>query len=611
MARIGAAIAHRGPDAQGSFCQPGVALIHRRLSIIDLTGGDQPIANEDGSVRVIFNGEIYNFRALKATLEQRGHLFRTDSDTEVLVHLYEDHGAALVEKLRGMFAFALWDSRKQQLLLARDRVGIKPLYIYRDAAQLVFGSEIKAILAHPGVERALDPYALDDYLAFGYVPGPRSIFARIEKLSPGHVVTVAPGRLDQSPTCYWRFVIRADEDVSAGDWTEAVRSKLDDAVKSHLVADVPIGAFLSGGLDSSLVVASAVGSGGPVKTFSIGFDDPSFDELPYARAVAERYGIEHIEAVVRPDAVSLLEELSCFYDEPFADSSAIPTFLVSRLAAQHVKVVLSGDGGDEAFGGYTRYAHDLMEGALRGWLPNWAQRFALQPLAKAWPRTDWLPRRLRLKSALTNLSLDPARAYANTLSSCAAAVRKELMTPELVSRLDSYYEPEEIVRSSYAKARGKDTLAAMLEVDVAMLLPDDFLVKVDRASMANGLEVRPPFLDHELLELAARIPSKWKVRKGETKWVLKQAAASRLPPQTVWRRKHGFEMPVDQWLREPLREFFNATVLSRHAAVAGVINQGTAAKLFHQHVAGTHRHGSVLWVLLVLSRWMERYRPTT
>jgi len=604
---MGESIAHRGPDAEGFWVEPGLGLVHRRLSIIDLTGGDQPIGNEDGSVQVVFNGEIYNYRALRIWLEARGHRFRTQSDTEVLVHLYEEQGERLVERLRGMFAFALWDRVRRQLLLARDRVGIKPLYVYRDAEKLLFGSELKAILAHPDVERAIDAAAVEDYLTFGMVPGARSIFRGIEKLPPAHVLAIRADRLGVAPLRYWRLRFEPDVGPTADDWQEEIRAKVDESVRLHLVADVPVGAFLSGGVDSSVIVASSAGgTQGPLQTFSIGFKEESFSELPFARQVAERFGTRHVEEIVTPDAVCLVDELTYYYDEPFADSSAIPTFLVSKLASGSVKVVLSGDGGDEAFGGYARYAHDLAEAALRRHIPAWFRRTALGPLARVWPKADWLPRPLRAKTRLTNLALDARHAYANTLSLCRTPLRRRLIAAGLASRLDGY-RPERVIWESYATAPPEDALTGMLAADTEIVLPDDFLVKVDRASMANGLEVRPPLLDHELLELAARIPSRWKVRGDETKWIFKQAYRQVLPDSVTRRPKQGFEIPVDAWLRGPLRPLFESAVLDPQARVGDLVDQAVAKRVFLAHLSGTGRNGGILWSLLILARWAERY----
>jgi asparagine synthase (glutamine-hydrolysing) len=604
---VGQSLAHRGPDAEGVWAEPGVGLVHRRLSIIDLAGGDQPIANEDGSLQVVFNGEIYNFQELRARLEARGHRFRTHSDTEVLVHLYEEQGEALVERLRGMFTFALWDRRRRRLLLARDRLGIKPLYVYRDAEKLLFASEPKAFLAYPGVAAAVDPVALEDYLAFGMVPGRRSIFRGVEKLPPGHTLVATADRLGAEPRRYWRLRIEPDESRTAGQWQEEIRARLDEAVRLHLIADVPVGAFLSGGIDSSIVVASAAGrTEGPLQTFSIGFREEAFSELPSARRVATQFGTRHVEEVVTPDAVGLVDELAYFFDEPFADASAVPTYLVARLARRTVKVALSGDGGDEAFGGYARYAHDLKEAGVRRWMPGWFRAAVLGPLARGWPKADWLPRPLRAKTALTNLSLDPPAAYANTVSLCRPPLRRQLLADGVAAGLNGY-RPEDLIRQAYETAPAGDALAGMIAADVGVVLPDDFLVKVDRASMAHGLEVRPPLLDHELLELAARIPSRFKVCGGQTKCVLKQAYRPLLPDDILRRPKQGFEMPIDAWLRGPLRPMFEGAVLDPQARVRDLINQAAARRAYQAHCGGTGRHGNVLWSLLILARWADRY----
>ena len=607
---MGRAIAHRGPDDEGFLRAPGVGLVHRRLSIIDLGGGHQPMGNEDGTIQVVFNGEIYNFQQLRDELQAKGHAFRTRSDTEVLVHLYEEHGDELATRLRGMFAFALWDSRNRRLVLGRDRVGLKPLFVYRDEEKLLFGSELKAILAHGAVDRSIDPAALEDYLTLGMIPGERSIFRRVRKLPPAHVWSVEPGRWDRSPRRYWQFEIRPDTTRSVAQWREALEAKIDETVRAHQIADVPVGAFLSGGLDSSvMVLVQSATSSEPVRTFSIGFAEQQFSELPYARRMAEACGTRHTEQTVTPEAAASLDDLVHYYDEPFADSSAIPTLCVSRLAREHVKVVISGDGGDEAFGGYSRYAHDLSEARLRRRLPDWLRRGLLGPLAGAWPKADWLPRPLRAKTRLTNLSLDDAAAYANTLSLCRMPLRRQLLHGDVLAELNGH-RPERRVREMFLTAPAGDALGGMLAADVNTLLPDDFLTKVDRASMSVGLEVRPPLVDHELLELAGQVPSDLKIRDGQTKWIFKQIYQDRLPTELIHRPKQGFEIPVDQWLRGPLREMFHATVLAPNSPVADWIDQATVRRLARSHQAQTGRHGNLLWSLLVLARWAEAYAAT-
>lgn len=596
---------HRGPDSAGQWIGAGIGLAHRRLSIIDLAGGDQPIGNEDGRVQVVFNGEIYNYLGLKRELEGKGHRFSTSSDTEVLVHLYEEMGERLVERLRGMFAFAIWDDRRKQLLLGRDHIGQKPLYYYHRGGEFLFGSEIKAILAFDSVDRTLDYEAIEDYLTFGVIPGEKSIFRHIRKLPPAHTLMIRQQTFDASLLRYWRLEGEPDESRTEADWLKIIDEKLQETVKAHQIADVPVGAFLSGGLDSSTIVASMQQEiGQPLKTFSIGFEDQRFSELPYARKVSNHLETEHYEDVVTPDAVESLQALIQCYDEPFADSSAIPTIAVARLAREHVKVVISGDGGDEAFGGYTRYAHDLREGAIRGRLPVWFRKNIISPMGQLWPKADWLPRPLRAKTMLTNLALDPAAAYANTISICRLDLRRELLTGDLRRELHGY-RPEDRLRPAFE--RGHDLLQSMLLCDVEMLLPDDFLVKVDRASMSVGLEARPPLVDHEFLEMAIRIPSRFKIQGGESKAIFKKLARRKLPAETIDRPKKGFEIPIDSWLKGPLRPLVEDALLSEDSPVADVIDLAVVNSMYRRHQSGVGRHGAVLWSLLVLAEWMREY----
>ena len=601
------AIAHRGPDDASFLSEPGLALVHRRLSIIDLETGEQPQKNEDGSITVVFNGEIYNYKDLRGALAQKGHTLRTHSDTEVLVHLYEEHGRDLVTHLRGMFAFAIWDRPRRSLLLGRDRVGIKPLYVYRDPEKLIFGSELKAILAHPGVDRELDLIALEDFLAYGMVVGPRSIFQRITKLPPAHTLTVSASALAADPVRYWELRFQADNTLQLADWKEAVEHKVAECVRMHLTADVPVGAFLSGGVDSSVVVRTAARAlNTPLQTFSIGFNEERFSELPYAAEVANAFGTRHRSDIATPSAVDLVDQLTHYFDEPFADSSAVPTLMVSRLARQHVKVVLSGDGGDEAFGGYSRYAHDLTEARLRASLPPWLREGMIGPLARIWPRADWLPRPLRAKTRLTNISLSAADAYANSCLLCRPPLRRTLLSRDVQRRLNGH-DVTTPIRLAYRTAPEDDALAGMLAADIAIRLPDDYLVKVDRASMAVGLEVRPPLVDHELLELTARMPASLKIRGHETKWLFKEIYRGQLPPSVTARRKQGFEIPIDAWMRGPLRPMFEDMVLDARQPVAALIDQNVAGRVYRSHLASVSRNGAVLWNLLVLATWTRRY----
>lgn len=606
LADMGHAIAHRGPDGEGTFRSGPVGLVHRRLAIIDPVGGQQPLSNEDESVHIVFNGEIYNYRELRRQLEVLGHVFRTNSDTEVLVHLYEEHGPELCTQLRGMFAFAIWDARRHELLLARDHLGQKPLFIYRDSEKLVFGSELKSVLAHPNIDRTIDPAAIEDYLTFGFIPGQRTIFGCVTKLPAAHWLRVTRQELHTLPKRFWQLSFDHEDRSTPDDWKLRIDEALRESVKTHLVADVPVGAFLSGGLDSSAIVAMMASlRTDPVRTFSVGFNEEKYSELPFAREVAQHYGCQHTEEIVTPEAARDLDELVYLYDEPFADTSALPTMAVSRLAAGHVKVVLSGDGGDELFGGYSRYAHDLHESGIRTCIPTIIRSLVLKPLAAVWPKVDWLPRPLRLQTLLQNLSSHPAEAYANTVSACRHAMRKRLLNRDFALTLNGY-QPEQSIIAAFQYGH-RDALSGMLSADTNVLLPDDFLTKVDRASMGFGLEVRPPLIDWKLMELAASMPSEFKIRNGSKKWMLKQLFASRLPNGLVDRRKQGFEMPIDRWLRGPLSDQVRTHVLDPNGPISNFISVSMARQLFESHCQGIGRHGQLLWSLLILARWLDTW----
>jgi asparagine synthase (glutamine-hydrolysing) len=607
LERLGDGLAHRGPDGRGVYEAPGIGLVHRRLAIIDPAGAAQPMANADRSVHVTFNGEIYNFRELRRGLESRGHRFRTQSDTEILLSMYEEHGEAMVSSLRGMFAFAIWDERKRRLFLARDRLGIKPLYYLRTEEAFWFSSEPYALVRAGACGAEVDPLSLENYFAYGMVMQPRSMYRGIGQLPPGHTLALEAGRRGEAPKRYWTLEFDPDPNPER-DWIAEIREAVDDAVKAHLVADVPVGAFLSGGVDSGAVVASAARqTATPMQTFTIGFEEKQYDEAAFARTVAERYRTDHREETLRADALEWLDLQTRAYDEPLADVSAIPTLMIARTAARHVKVALSGDGGDEAFGGYSRYAIDLREDAVRRRLPRWFRRGVLAPLGKCWPQIDSLPRPLRLKNAFTNLALDPPDAYANTLKLVRLPLRHRLIAPQLGEVLRGE-RPQNAVIRAYRTAPA-DPLSSMIAADMAYVLPDDYLVKVDRASMYFGLEVRPPLLDHHLMELSARLPSSWKIRGGVTKWAFKQSQADRLPADTLYRPKQGFVIPVDEWLRPgmPLAGHFAEVVLSPNAAASRLIDQGVARQLFERHARGTARNGRILWAILVLARWADRY----
>jgi asparagine synthase (glutamine-hydrolysing) len=606
LRRMGDQIAHRGPDGDGYYFAPGVGLAHRRLSIVDVAGGTQPMGNEDGQIQVVFNGEIYNHLELRAFLEARGHTFRTRSDTEVLVHGYEEEGAAFVRRLRGMFAYAIWDSRRRRLVLARDRIGIKPLYFCRLRDRILFASEAKSILVDPDVPREMRIDAFEDYLTFGFIPHSKSIFKSMEQLPPAHTLTVDADRWEAPIERYWSLDFRPTE-LPEKDWIEAVRAKIDESVRGHLMSDVPLGAFLSGGVDSSIVVSSMSRmTAEPVRTFSIGFEEKEFCELPYAREVAGKFGTRHTEETVTPDAVRLLDEIACHYDEPFGDTSAIPTFLVCELAAKQVKVALSGDGADEAFGGYPRYAHDLREDRIRRTIPRFLRRMCLTPMGELWPQWDWLARPLRLKTAMLNLAADAPQAYANSLATCRDWQRTPMMHADIRYRLRNY-DPKMALKVPFSEAPTGDVLSGMCSADLQTLLPDAYLVKIDRASMAHGVEVRPPFLDHELIELACRIPSRFKVHGNEGKWILKKAFERDLPPGNVNRPKRGFNVPINAWMRGPLGELYREEVLNPNRKIADWIDRAAATRCLVNHNNRWRNNGQVLWQLLVLSRWAERY----
>jgi asparagine synthase (glutamine-hydrolysing) len=604
--RMAGRIAHRGPDGVGFWNGRGVAFAHRRLSIVDVEGGRQPMSNEDGRVQVVFNGEIYNHLELRAWLESRGHRFANRSDTEVLVHLYEEFGQELVHKLRGMFAFAIWDDRRDQLFLARDRLGLKPLYLARTADRLLFASEPKAILADLTISRQVDPRSLEDYLCFGMVVSPRSIFAGIEQLAPGHTLLVGRDSIHASSRCYWTPTYKT-ENRRIEDWRDALHAKLEEVVRLHLMSDVPLGAFLSGGVDSGTLLALMRRfSSNSIRTFTIGFLERDFSELPQARATAAMHGTIHTEQVISPNQTSLLEEMTEYFDEPLADTSKVPTFLVAKLAASSVKVALSGDGADEAFAGYPRYQHDLREDQLRRRLPEWFRRTALREASKLWPRGRWLPRPFRLAQVMENISHDAATATAISMAYCRLPWRRRLLHRDVVAELGRH-DPKDAIRHAFRQAPAGDIVAGMTAADFGVLLPDDYLVKVDRAGMAHGLEVRPPFLDHEFIELACTIPSELKIRDGVGKWILKQSITDLVPEENIRLPKRGFNVPVNRWLSGPLRQHFEDMVLDQRGPLAPFLNLGMAEKMFYKHVTGQVRNGQVLWSLLVLSHWANRY----
>ena len=590
-------IRHRGPDDEGFHVEGGCGLGMRRLSIVDLESGQQPIANEDGSVRVVFNGEIYNYRELRAWLQERGHHFETQSDTETLVHLYEEEGPAGVARLRGMFAYAIWDARLRRLFLARDRFGKKPLYYAALPRGLYFGSEISC-LREAGVPLDADREALQLYFQFNYIPDPRSAYTAIRKLPAGCWMTYdAAGGIRQE--CYWKLPLPATEGPAGMSEEEAearLREKFDEAVRIRMIADVPLGAFLSGGIDSSSVVASmALQSREPVKTFSIGFEEAAYNELPYARLVAEKYGTEHHEILVRPDSVRLVERLAEHFGEPFGDSSAIPTFLVSEFAARHVKVALSGDGGDELFGGYTSFLA-VSQGKLDR-VPA-----VLRPLAAR--VAGWLPYAGYGKNYLRMASRPTALERYFEFNSAPYFLRARLFQREWMPPADAAFLRREF--ADYLLPEGADVLSQAMYFESTANLTGDMLVKVDRMSMAASLEVRCPVLDHELAEFAATLPHRWKIAAGQGKRILLKALGDRLPPELLMRRKMGFGVPTAEWFRGPLREMLWDQLTGRRFLGRGIVSPDFLRALLEEHQSGRRNNQHWLWALLMLELWFQR-----
>ena len=580
-------IAHRGPDGSGVFCRGSIGLGHRRLAIVDLSPlGAQPMGNEDGSVQVVLNGEIYNHRDVRASLESKGHVFRSQADTEVIVHLWEEKQERCVEDLQGMFAFALWDSNRDVLFLARDREGEKPLFYAALSDRFLFGSEIKAILADGDFQAAPDIVALQHYLANQSVPAPMSAFRDIRKLGPAQSLLVTR-KGPKTPQTYWKLSFtekrRIDSPADEAALQEELVARLRDAVRQRLMSDVPLGAFLSGGVDSSMVVALMAGlMDRPVKTFSIGFTDEAYNELPYARVVADRYQTEHHEFIVTPDAQAILPDLVWHYNEPFADSSAIPTFYVSKLARQHVTVALTGDGGDEAFGGYSRYV-GLDEPTLSA--------ADLASLQAALPR---------------GRSPIPAyqAQYYYKLTHFHELYQRELFSPGFSARLKA--PAFDWMASKFAETDAASPLEKAMQVDLRFYLPDTLMTKVDVASMAYSLETRPPFLDHRFLEFAATVPARLKVASGVTKKILKDAARPYLPESLIHRRKMGFGVPIDLWFRGELRDFVRSTLLSQKAKERGYFDPAYVERLISRHEAGESWQYPI-WNLLMFELWHQMF----
>ena len=591
-------IRHRGPDDEGVFVGDGAAIGMRRLSIIDLSGGHQPIRNEDGSVWVVFNGEIYNYRELRAELIERGHLFATDTDTETIVHAYETWGEGAFARLRGMFGIAIWDRRRHMLLLARDRVGIKPLHFAQRGSRLYFGSEIKSILAAGATERRLDVAALEHYLSFLYTPAESTIFEGINKLPPGHYLRWYDGAATIER--YWSLPRDESFAGSIDEASELLGGVLADAVRSHMISDVPIGALLSGGIDSSLVVGlMARASSRPIKTFSIGFDEPAFDELDGARRIADHFSTDHHELVVRPDALAVVDDIVRHFDEPFGDSSAVPTWYVSQMARRHVTVVLSGDGGDELFGGYDRYLPNARVERFDAVAGSIGRRAA----ATAWPL---LPHGVTGKNFLRHVAQDQAGRYVESVSFFQPDEMRALLSPDLRERLGS----RSAAGTALERFAGTTHLpwpSRMMRFDFETYLPEDVLTKVDRMSMAHSIESRVPLLDHNVVSFAASLPSHMKLGAGTRKRVLRQAAATVLPAEVFTRPKHGFGVPIGAWFRSELRDFVADMLQSARARQRGYFEPAFVDRIIREHLAERRDHTLRLWQLLMFELWHREY----
>jgi len=607
LERMNAVQAHRGPDDAGIYSEGPVGLAHRRLSIIDLSpAGHQPMANEDGTIWIVFNGEIYNFQDLRPGLLARGHRFRSRTDTEVILHLYEEHGVGCLPFLRGMFAFAIWDGPRRQLFLARDRLGKKPLCYQWDEDAFRFASEAKAILQDPAVPVRPDPEGVSLYLTYGYVPSPLSAFQGLCKLPPAHYLTCRDGAVEV--VRYWRLRRDRKAHRPEAEWCEEILTRLEEAVRLRLISDVPLGAFLSGGIDSSAVVAmmSRV-TQGVIKTFSIGFDQPEYDELAYARRVAERFGTDHHELVVRPDAAAVLPKLTWHFDEPFGDSSAVPTYYVAQMTRQYVTVALNGDAGDENFGGYDRYVANLLAASFDRWpgagLFRRGIRWGLRLLPRSGRRTSLLYRGRRFLDGLTEL---PERRYARWICHFYGDRKEELLHSEFRAILGED-DTLEVLLAAYRESDAPDFTDATLAVDAALYLPDDLLVKVDIASMAHSLEARSPFLDHEFMEFAATIPSDLKVRGREKKIILKRALQGVLPDEILHRPKMGFGVPIDHWLRHELKDLAYDMLLSPRARARGYFRPEVVQRYLDEHTRGRTSWHYLLWTLLMLELWHRTF----
>jgi asparagine synthase (glutamine-hydrolysing) len=606
LEKMNRCIVHRGPDEDGFYLKENVGLAMRRLSIIDLVGGQQPIFNENRTKAIVFNGEIYNFQELREDLEKQGHKFYTNSDTEIIVHLYDKHGADCVNFLRGMFAFAIWDETDKSLFIARDRVGKKPLlYSHQANGDLIFGSEFTALLAHPQISREVDAEAIDNYLSFLCIPAPQTAFRQIRKLEPAHWLRWKGGKIETKR--YWLPDFSKKIKISETEAIEETTRILREATKLRMISEVPLGAFLSGGVDSSIVVAlMAQESASPVKTFSIGFEEQDYSELKYAKRVAEHINAEYHEFIVKPNALEVLPTLIEHYGEPYADSSAIPTYYVAKETRQFVTVALNGDGGDESFAGYERYAA-MKLAELYNRFPHFARKILIEKPIDLFPTSEIKRSRVRdVKRFFQAAGLPKTERYFRWVSIFSRAAKHEIYTTEFAERIAGQ-NSSDVLDRWFSKANGAGLLNSMLLTDQMAYLPNDLLVKVDIASMANSLEARSPFLDHKVIEFAASLPENLKMQGFNTKSLLKKVAARLVPKEVIYRRKMGFGVPIGDWFRKDMKNFVREILSAEKSLNRGIFRPEMIEKYVNEHTTAEKDHTHQLWILLMLELWFQKF----
>ncbi|MBF0444980.1 MAG: amidotransferase 1, exosortase A system-associated [Magnetococcales bacterium] len=606
LADMNSAIRHRGPDGDGLFANPGVGLGHRRLAIIDLPSGGQPLFNEEGTVAVVFNGEIYNYKTLTSQLESLGHLFRTLSDTEVLVHAWEEWGEGCVDRLRGMFSFAIWDQKREVLFLARDHLGIKPLhYAYLPNGWFLFASELKGLTAHPALDKTLDPRSIECYFALGYVPDPRTIYKNSYKLPPGHLLTVHRGRGECQPRAYWDLTFNPKLTISSQEASAALIERLRESINTQMISDVPIGSFLSGGIDSSAVTAlMAQLSADPITACTVSFDSKSYDETPFAMEMGERYDLNHIIEKADPNQYHLLDLIAYHHDEPFADNSALPTWIVCEMARKNVKVVLSGDGGDESLAGYERYRFFMAEEKVRAAMPQWVRSSLFAPMGWAYPKADNLPRVFRAKSTLQSLGLDATAGYLHGVSLISGDIRSNMFSSQFKDDLMGFNAVQ--VFKELEKNAPKEPLSRIQYFDFKTFLAARVLTKVDRASMAHGLEVRVPLLDHELVDWMGHLPPDLKLFEGQGKHIFKQGLKGLVPDLILKRKKQGFSIPAAQWLRGPLRKRLRNCFLEKRLKQTNIFDMDYLEVLEERHMGGNRDYSGPLWAVMMFDAFLKK-----